>query len=388
MKLAAFTGQYFWFDGESYSTDEAFSTFVASFHPYFEKIIFCDPVMPDRLTKPYKIDPAVADVRPLPYFNLNSWKSMLVSFPKTCRMISRHCKDWDVLWLHAPHPASLAFFYIFRKMHKPFFFFVRQNLPKYVRFRNHGLKRLAAIFIALVLDNLFRLLSHRITTFTVGKEMYDKYSKTGRSVHPVFVSLISEKDLPRKQIPRQPGSPVRVLSVGRLDPEKGAIHLIRAMAILLQNGKQDFILNIVGDGREKAALETEVRRLGLTKYVKFYGYISFGPELLSLYEASDLFVLPSLTEGCPQTLFEAMAYGLPVVATKVGGIPDLIADEENGLLVHPGNPKDMSHAIERLITDTDLKDRLSKNAFFFARDHTLEAERQRMFAHIEPLVVG
>ena len=311
---------------------------------------------------------------------------MLVSFPKICRTINRHCRNWDVLWLHAPHPVSLAFFYICKKKHKPFFFFVRQNLPEYVRFRNYGFKRLVATLAAVTLDSLFRLLSYRTTTFAVGKEMYDKYNKTGTQVHQTFVSLMSEKDLPPRIPHTQPGNPVKVLSVGRLDPEKGVIHLIRAIAMLSQRQSVNVVLDIVGDGRERESLETEVLRMGLSKRITFHGYISFGPNLLSLYEESDLFVLPSLTEGCPQTLFEAMAYGLPIVATKVGGVPNLIKDEENGLLVRPENPQKMSRAIERLITDTALRDRLSKNAFFFARAHTLEAERQRIFTRIQPLL--
>ena len=83
MKLAAFTGQYFSFDGRHYSTNEAFVKFVTAFCPYFEKVVFCDPVIKDWKTQAYVLEGAKAEVCPLPYFSVYSfWRNILVIFPR------------------------------------------------------------------------------------------------------------------------------------------------------------------------------------------------------------------------------------------------------------------------------------------------------------------
>jgi glycosyltransferase involved in cell wall biosynthesis len=178
-------------------------------------------------------------------------------------------------------------------------------------------------------------------------------------------------------------SQIRLLSVGRLDPEKGTIYLLQAMSELVAKGKMEIVLNLVGNGAENQSLQYEVKKRRLEKHVHFLGYVSHGPHLLSIYRQSTVFVLPSLTEGWPQTLFEAMASGVPIVATKVGGIPYLIRDGENGLLVSPASPGEISHAVERLVSDSELRNQLITNGLSTVKKHTLEAERDRAIWRIQ-----
>jgi glycosyltransferase involved in cell wall biosynthesis len=386
MKLAVFSGQYFWFDGKNYSTDEAFIKFVTSFYPHFEKIIFCDAVIGERKTQAYILDPKKTDVCPLPYFSVYAfWRNMFVIFPRIYRVIRANAHDWDVIWLHAPHPVSLIFAYVCRRLRKPFFLFIRQNLKVYAGYRNRGAKRVLAILAAIMLEDAFRLISRSALTFTVGKEMFDKYRKRGKRVYQTAVSLISEKDITHdicKQIPRS-SNQIKLLSVGRLDPEKGIVYLIEALHALVSNGKTDIILELVGTGKEEELLRLMVNKRGLSQYVHFLGYVSHGPHLFTRYRESDIFVLPSLTEGQPQTLFEAMACGVPVVATRVGGIRYLIEDGENGLLICPASSKAICQALERLMGDSRLRKRLIRNGLSTAKKHSLEAERDSVILCIQ-----
>lgn len=242
-----------------------------------------------------------------------------------------------------------------------------------------------AVLVASTLEYISRRLFRDTLTFTVGKEMFDTYRKTGKTVYQTAVTLVSEKDVAHticKQIPHKP-SQIRLLSVGRLDPEKGIIYLIQALDELVANGKTDIILDLVGDGSEEKRLRWEVSKRGLAQYVNFLGYVSHSHELFSLYRQSDIFILPSLTEGWPQTLFEAMATRVPIVATRVGGIPYLIEDGENGLLINPASPRAICKAVQRLINASSLRNRLIKNGLSTVRNHTLDVERDRMIGHIE-----
>jgi glycosyltransferase involved in cell wall biosynthesis len=158
----------------------------------------------------------------------------------------------------------------------------------------------------------------------------------------------------------------RLLSVGRLIPKKGIHVLLKACAVLKDRGRV-FRCRIIGDGALRASLAREAESLGLSSRICFEGVLT-GAELRDAYRASDVFVLPSLqsVRGGPDTLpvvlTEAMSTGLPVVSTRVAAIPELIRNEVNGLLVPPGDPVLLAEAIDRLMEDGKLGDRLAEGA--------------------------
>ncbi len=143
-------------------------------------------------------------------------------------------------------------------------------------------------------------------------------------------------------------------AVGRLSPEKGFDLLIRAADQLLQDGT-DLELLIVGEGDEQARLAGLVEQLGRGARIRLLGY---RPDLRELFEAMDVFVLSSLREGLPNVLLEALALEVPVVATRIAGVPRLIADGVNGLLVPPGSAAALARALGQLLADEPLRRRL------------------------------
>jgi glycosyltransferase involved in cell wall biosynthesis len=147
-------------------------------------------------------------------------------------------------------------------------------------------------------------------------------------------------------------------SVGRLTPVKGFPHLIKAVQLLREQGL-NVKLWLVGDG----ILNQELRRLAQDSGVG-ERVVMFGPreDTYELLQAMDMFVLPSLHEGIPMALLEAMAAGLPVIATRVGGIPEVIEDRVSGILVEPGDPEGLALVCRRLMHDAVSAERLGQAA--------------------------
>lgn len=147
-------------------------------------------------------------------------------------------------------------------------------------------------------------------------------------------------------------------TIANLYPTKGLNYLIEAAAILIKN-YPDLMFLVIGDGQEKKNLELKIKNLGLEDRFFLLGTIERAYQYL---KAFDVFVLPSIKEGWPYTLLEALAAGVPIIATTVGGVPEIIKDGENGLLVSPAAPDQLAQAIQKLLDDPDLANRLQQNA--------------------------
>lgn len=146
-----------------------------------------------------------------------------------------------------------------------------------------------------------------------------------------------------------------ILSVGRLSKEKAQADLILAFQ-QLGGTNADYKLVVVGDGPERANLEAASL---FDKRIIFTGQIS---DLQPLYAMADVFALPSHSEGSPNVLLEAMAAEVPIVATRVGGVPEIVEDEKSALLTPSNDPPAMARAIDRLLKDFELGTRLKRKA--------------------------
>ena len=133
-------------------------------------------------------------------------------------------------------------------------------------------------------------------------------------------------------------------------------------------------LVIAGDGPERLAIVEAVRRAGLTGSVTLLGHIS---DLSGYYAAADVVAISSLSEGSPNVLLEAMAASVPVVATRVGGIPEIVSDGESALLVAPNDPAAMAAAAHRLLSDRKLAAVLTSSALAIVRDRHSPLSRMR-----------
>jgi glycosyltransferase involved in cell wall biosynthesis len=155
-------------------------------------------------------------------------------------------------------------------------------------------------------------------------------------------------------------TPVQLLCVGRLSPAKAQILLVQACAKLHGEGL-DFALTLVGDGPDRPRIEQAIASLGLARQIHLTGALNQA-EVRSHFASADIFVLPSLAEGIPVVLMEAMSCGVPCVSTPVNGIPELIAHECTGLLATPGDVDALSLQLRRLIVEPELRRLLAEAA--------------------------
>ena len=147
-------------------------------------------------------------------------------------------------------------------------------------------------------------------------------------------------------------------AVGRLSVEKGFDILIQAADQLLSEG-HDFEVWIVGEGDQREPLQSLIDRLGRGDKIRLLGYRT---DTIEVYQAMDIYALSSLREGLPNVVLEAMALGIPVAATRIAGVPLLVQDGQNGLMVEPGSKADLANALGRLLSDSDLRAKLGREA--------------------------
>lgn len=163
---------------------------------------------------------------------------------------------------------------------------------------------------------------------------------------------------PYQKLPRpreNPDGAVNILYLGHLVREKGVCDLIDAAAVIAAQNRMNFRVDLVGESinaHELAAIEASITNRNAGEIVHIYPPV-YGKEKIARFAAADILVLPSYHEGMPMTVLEAMAAGLPVAASRVGGIPDLVDDRETGFLVDPGDAPGLADRLDFLITHPD-----------------------------------
>lgn len=187
--------------------------------------------------------------------------------------------------------------------------------------------------------------------------------------HPVFYLPNAIDTKPYAEIASQrrslhPNPNVfHILYLGNLGQSKGSFDLLAA-AKLLSEPEIQFVFDLVGNDvspGEKNQLCKQVQDMGLWGIVSIHPAAT-GPDKIERFRAADIFVYPSHGEGMPLAVIEAMASGLPVIATNVGGLPDLVSEGINGILVEPGSPKDLSQGILQLARNPKLMETMQKNS--------------------------
>lgn len=163
---------------------------------------------------------------------------------------------------------------------------------------------------------------------------------------------------PRDRAP-DPSAPIRIGCVKHLEDKYGIRHLIRAVP-RIRKQFSNIEVSIVGGGTQKQSYEDLVSRLGIEGIVRFSGEVPHS-EIPELLKRMDIFVMPSEIEGFGVAALEASAAGLPVLASKVGGIPEVVKDGETGILIPPGDQNAIAQAVVKLAQDPQLRHKLGEN---------------------------
>jgi glycosyltransferase involved in cell wall biosynthesis len=175
--------------------------------------------------------------------------------------------------------------------------------------------------------------------------------------------------LTRRILPEQIGKKVTFLFMGFYIPSKGILDLIEAASILVKEGVSNFSVVICGKGNLDNEINGMIRALNLESIVTNAGWVT-GEEKKRRFKDADVFVLPSYREGMPIVILEAFSFGLPVISTRIAGIPEIIEDGKNGFLIEPGDVMALAKNIQEMILDKEMRNRIAeqnyKHAEYFA----------------------
>lgn len=195
-----------------------------------------------------------------------------------------------------------------------------------------------------ILDILFNWLVNKI--ICVSKEVSSSLSKYQPFYSKKMIVLMNGVEISnnQKKYPINIELPINILSVGSLTIKKGYFFLIKALGVVQTKYPDSFLLTIIGDGSEKEKILKLSKENAIAEKVKLIGSLSKS-ELSNYYLSSDLFILSSIYEGCPNVLLEASSLGLACISTKVSGVPEIIDEGISGKMVQHSDPTSLSSAI-------------------------------------------
>ncbi len=344
----------------------------------------CVPILPEvdrAMTHVVQIDPK--DVVKLPA--LRSTIHAQRHFFSSRRILRQFAQSVDVLFIRVPFQMPRALL----GLQRPKLLHVAGDPTEVIKISAdyRGLKRIAAERFArdghATMQRLVEEPNTRVATN--GADMWEKLKcHAGRVV--VSSCLYQHEMVPKNDLVMH--DPPGILFVGYLRPEKGVDILLDAFDRL--RAKRKLSLTIVGGSDRATVVEQEIRdRITSSPYhddIQNKGMIDFGEELFELYRSHDMYVLPSRSEGTPRSVVEARAFGCPVIATRVGGIPTSVVDGENGLLVPPNDPIALAHAMQRMLDDDALRRRLSQTGIDQGPHYSLESFADQLVGELEQLV--
>ena len=305
-------------------------------------------------------------VIPLPYYS-----SLGKDFLKVLRSMRsiRKRNSYEILYLCWPHPISL-WLVLTRKKESRVFLVARSNDGEVIRSKYSGIKKILGLLYLKLSD---RLIPKDATIMAIGSELHSLYLRKRRSVYDLQDPLPAET---KEDLPSSAQEMKTILFVGRLEPQKGLPTLIRAFSKLPKDLQARLIL--VGEGSMQKELQEMVIQENLQEKIHFTGYIPFGNELFDLYKKADALIIPSPTEGVPKVIQEAQLFDLPIIATKVGGIPNVIEHGSNGWLIPSGSETSLHQAMLEFLdgrisfsAPTRKKGKMSDHSFWIQKHRSI-----------------
>jgi phosphatidyl-myo-inositol dimannoside synthase len=301
--------------------------------------------------------------------------------PAVLALAGRRLREFDLVGAVTPSLVGVILVGAARLWRRPTFMLIRGEKQRTVKFMM-GARRARPYVAALkVMEAPVRHWIRRgVPAFVAGHELVDRYAASRGRVYDLYPAL--SREFPVATTPRsQPvGSRPRLVTVARLSAEKGVDDVLRAVAILARDGLP-VDLAVVGDGPERSKLEALASELEVSGQVHFAGFLPHGPQIVSHLDQADVFVLASRSEGLPHSVVEAMARGLPVVGSAIGGIPMLLSGG-GGIVVPVDDPKALAQALGELLRDRDRWAELSEQALALARGMQPAVQLEALAAHL------
>ncbi len=381
-RLGVYTDVVYRGEGERRSAAQAFVRFVTMLPPRVDEVVLFGRLDPEPGRSHYELPDRGVRFVALPHYPAVTaiWRQFMAA-RTSARRFNRELDAIDAVWIFGPGPMSVLFAVIALYRGVPTFLGVRQDYPNYIRHRLPGRAWFWAIPVADALEYAFRRIARNIPTVVVGDALERKYRLAGaRYVLSTPFSLVARTDIVKLDVAvnKSWDRELRVLVVGRLAPEKNPLLLAEvAKRLCARDARWRFV--VVGDGPMESALVQRALELGVSDAIELKGYVPSGPQLLELYRDSNALLHLSLTEGLPQVIWEAMASGIPIVATDVGGVAAAVGDDL-AILIPPNDADAAAAALERLRDDPDERRKQVENGLTKVRDETIEVQLDRIVA--------
>lgn len=339
------------------------------------RTLLCIPIDfgPPPESRDYALTVRNIELIPQPFYT-----TTLAALPylvPVCRSYARVCRRADRIFVRGMIPYVACFYALAaRYRRRPCHWIVGNPLALLQTHRRAGLIKDAVSWLYAWQDRFFTRLGRGLTGGALvcnGDELGGVFRSP--RTHVTVSSTVTDNEFFEREDTCQ-GPVVRILFIGIIRPEKGLQYLIEALPRLTSRVPVE--LAVVGATDQFHGYAAELReiaeRLGVADRVRWLGYRTYGPEMVAELRAADVLVLPTLSEGTPRVLVEARANSLPIVATRVGGIPTSVTDGHDGLLVPPKDPAALAAAIDRIITDGNLRRALIRNGLATARQLTVD----------------
>ena len=394
-KLAIFINSYFYLLGEEYYTDDNIILFHLWASENFKKILIFAPISHNVPPKEnlYKINDKRIEIIALPHYSGKTYELLRTGhkvIPALLKTLKSLRSGFDILWqIDCPNPLNLVFNFYCRRMNIPIVFFIRQEMTKGLRVQYRGVMKYVLIIASQIIDIYNRRLMRYYPTFVVGDKLYASYKKRNNFVYKITHSLFSEGNIVNysEVAKKELGDCLRILVAGRLEKVKGIIFLLRAIEALTRQHNLNIHVTIIGSGAEEIFLKAYLRKRNIEKYVSIEGFMKHGKAYFEYFKNADLFIQSSLSEGVPKGILEAMAYGLPLIVSRVGGMTYLVKDGINGLTVNPGSAEDIVRAILKYKRNTNLLKKFALYNLQYVKQFVFERQKCRILKVIRGLQI-
>lgn len=381
-------------DGEYTEESNQFYQFLP-LKEYFEEIDLVVMLKRDVNSRlPNVVDLSGFNIYTLPFcrngyeLHIKKLPNMIFSLTK---LFLKYRHRWDAILIFKSFLPNHISYLLAKIFGKPIVFYIngcheifRWDLSyKVQRFP----KKFAGWFLSKYYELVSKLMIKHAVTIVDSKEVFDLFKNGKKHLYRTFSTTVKSGDIiQEKEIQRDLTDVLTLLTVCRVHPQKGLEYLIEAVGKVKKSGI-NVELNVVGPlmgvafGNYEGLLREKVSYLGLSDHVKFIGTVGDRGKLKEFYKNADVFVLPSLSEGSPKVIPEAMACGLPVISTDISSIPDLIQDGVEGILIRPKDVDGLANALMRLAQDPGLRYRIGKAALVKVAEFTLGLQVEK-FANI------
>lgn len=372
-------------DGRTFDTYGPYARYVLEFARHFDRVTVFAPTT-DKPTyfSGHPLDAGNVNVVPLPFFETHAQAYRRAG--AIVRAFRRNCGDLDVINCRQTAPLGYVLWLLTRKRGVPFIYHFSSD-PFEIIANNPKYRGLYGRFARCAYGMEFAIQKHimrRNYSFTDGQALCDRLIRYTPNIEPIVLSSLTREDYFLRDDSCL-GPVVRLIYVGYLRHGKGLNDLVEAVRLLRQAGR-NVELDMVGSGEQLEPLIAQARAAGVADYVHFRGQASMGPQLNAYYNAADLFVLPSLSEGSPRVILEALAHSLPVIATDVGNISQQLDAGRRGLLIPRNDPQAIAAAAIRFMDDAEFRRQCIRDGYAFARQHGLETFIARMADKAKELV--